>query len=240
MHIHTLLLDIKSNLDNVRMWQYVCLCITYGEQHGSVFLQAGGLDPSDTIRSSSLELRWQAVLIQCLERRKTGISFKKQRPLSSSICSLGCSICHLHAMQNRIIKHYKQAVIISDKNVHVFNVKIGMESWTCVSENARLKPAAREPVTLARPNFSIHSSIKAGGAFLWATTTLPQNNTSNFLAKAVAASAVVVVEQDAFVWPLLGRDVGASSCREELLPACRRVLMISGTWRDNCQRNKSA
>lgn len=33
-------------------------------------------------------------------------------------------------------------------------------------------------------NFSMHSSIRAGGAFLWATLTRPQNSTSNFFAKA--------------------------------------------------------
>lgn len=123
-------------------------------------------------------------------------------------------------------------LVLQPQSTIVFsNFEIRNLSVTWLSENARLMPAASEPVTLTRPNFSIHSSISAGGAFLWATTTRPQNNTSNFLAKAVAASTVIAVEQEASGWSLLGRGEVVSSCRAELLPACLRVLMISGTWR---------
>lgn len=91
-------------------------------------------------------------------------------------------------------------------------------------------------------NFSMHSSIRAGGAFLWATLTRPQNNTSNFLAKAVGdtttegAMVVVAVDREEHVSEgslpplevLLERMV-MSSLRAEVFPACLNVLMISGT-----------
>lgn len=93
------------------------------------------------------------------------------------------------------------------------------------------------------PNFSMHSSISAGGAFLWATLTRPQNNTSNFLAKAVgdkgpegAVVGVVVEKEEKHVSggsvPPLADLLGGilkSSFRAELFPACLNVLMISGT-----------
>lgn len=89
----------------------------------------------------------------------------------------------------------------------------------------------------------MHSSISAGGAFLWATLTRPQNNTSNFLAKAVGdkepegAMVVVVVEkEEKHVSGGSGPPLAAllegmlkSSFRAELFPACLNVLMISGT-----------
>lgn len=65
-----------------------------------------------------------------------------------------------------------------------------VRALTCVREKALLIPAARELEALARLNFSMHSSISAGGAFFRATTARPQNSTSNFLAKAVADSGV--------------------------------------------------
>lgn len=40
-------------LESVRMRD----CVTHCEQHGSVFLQAGGLDPSGPVGSPPLELR---------------------------------------------------------------------------------------------------------------------------------------------------------------------------------------
>lgn len=92
-------------------------------------------------------------------------------------------------------------------------------------------------------NFSIHSSIRAGGAFLWATLTRPQNSTSNFLEKVVgdttqgAAVVVVVEREDTHVseyslppLEVLLERIVMSSLRAELLPACLNVLMISGTW----------
>ena len=95
-------------------------------------------------------------------------------------------------------------------------------------------------------NFSMHSSIRAGGAFLWATLTRPQNRTSNFLAKAVGdtttdgAAEVDDVERweedesEESLPPVDGflEMVTISLLRAELLPACLNVLMISGTWRD--------
>lgn len=61
-------------------------------------------------------------------------------------------------------------------------------------------------------NFSIHSSISAGGAFLWATVTRPQKSTSNFLAKVSSNS-----------------EGQRSSSWRAIFPACRMELMISGT-----------
>lgn len=97
-------------------------------------------------------------------------------------------------------------------------------------------------------NFSMHSSIRAGGAFLCATLTLPQNRTSNFLAKVdgdtTEVGSVEFVSEDEEetyvskesappvpVDVLLGSTV-RSLLRAELLPACLNVLMISGTWRN--------
>lgn len=100
-----------------------------------------------------------------------------------------------------------------------------------MSEKALLIPAARELVALALLNFSMHSSISAGGAFFRATTARPQNSTSNFLAKAVADSGV---SRPPLSWRgSRGWLVGVSSWRAELLLACLRVLMISGTWGGN-------
>lgn len=98
-------------------------------------------------------------------------------------------------------------------------------------------------------NFSMHSSIRAGGAFLWATLTRPQNSTSNFLAKAVGdtaaacAAELVVVEREEKLRHVSDGSVPpepvevlldvVSLLRAELLPACLNVLMISGTWRDS-------
>lgn len=98
-------------------------------------------------------------------------------------------------------------------------------------------------------NFSMHSSIRAGGAFLWATLTRPQNSTSNFMAKAVGdiaaegATEVVVVEREEKLVSegslppeeVLLETVVMSSLRAEVLPACLNVLMISGTWSDTKQ-----
>lgn len=73
-------------------------------------------------------------------------------------------------------------------------------------------------------NFSIHSSISAGGAFLWATVTRPQKSTSNFLAKVSSNS-----------------EGQRSSSWRAIFPACRMELMISGTCakegvvRDTCR-----
>lgn len=64
-------------------------------------------------------------------------------------------------------------------------------------------------------NFSMHSSIRAGGAFLWATVTRPQKSTSNFLAKESSNS-----------------DGQWSSSWRAIFPACRMELMISGTCRE--------
>lgn len=121
--------------------------------------------------------------------------------------------------------------------------------------NALLRPPTNPPLfpplsLVPEPcnwlNFSMHSSIRAGGAFLWATLTRPQNSTSNFLAKAVGdtaeegATEVVVVEREEKHFSegslppveVLLEMVVISSLRAELLPACLSVLMISGTWRD--------
>lgn len=102
-------------------------------------------------------------------------------------------------------------------------------------------------------NFSMHSSIRAGGAFLCATLTRPQNNTSNFLAKAVGdtvtegAMVAVVVEREEkqasegsvpLLEVLLERMV-MSLLRAELFPACLTVLMISGTWRVSKQGKRT-
>ncbi len=98
-------------------------------------------------------------------------------------------------------------------------------------------------------NFSMHSSIRAGGAFLWATLTRPQNSTSNFLAKAVgdmaeegATQVVFAGREEKHVWEgslppveVLLEMLVMSSLRAQLLPACLNVLMISGTWRDSKQ-----
>lgn len=108
-----------------------------------------------------------------------------------------------------------------------------------------LSPLSLVPELCNWLNFSMHSSIRAGGAFLWATLTRPQNNTSNLLAKAVGDTAtenamvVDVVEREEKHFSggslppmevLLERMV-MSSLRAELFPACLNVLMISGTWR---------
>lgn len=97
-------------------------------------------------------------------------------------------------------------------------------------------------------NFSMHSSMSAGGAFLSATLTRPQNRTSNFLAKAVGdtaavgATEVVIVERDdkhasegSPPPEEVLLEMVVSLLRAELLPACLNVLMISGTWRDSEQ-----
>lgn len=105
------------------------------------------------------------------------------------------------------------------------------------------------PEPCNRLNFSMHSSISAGGAFLWATLTRPQNSTSNFLEKAVgdtaadSAAEVVIVEREEKLFSeeslppveVLLEMVVMSSLRAELLPACLNVLMISGTWRGSKQ-----
>lgn len=70
-------------------------------------------------------------------------------------------------------------------------------------------------VQLARLNFSMHSSMSAGGAFLCATVTRPQKSTSNFLAKGSSTS-------ERLFWN--------SSCRA-IFPACRIELIISGTYK---------
>lgn len=91
------------------------------------------------------------------------------------------------------------------------------------------------------PNFRMHSSIRAGGAFLWGTLTRPQNNTSNLLAKVVderilaGVTVAGAVDREAVpgseqLLPLLG-GTETSSLRSELFPACRSTLMISGTWK---------
>lgn len=98
-------------------------------------------------------------------------------------------------------------------------------------------------------NFSMHSSIRAGGAFLWATLTRPQKSTSNFLAKLAGDTAeaeaeeFVVVEREESLAPeiteaWLGKGV-MSLLRAELLLACLNVPMISGTWTDGKQSNKT-
>lgn len=68
---------------------------------------------------------------------------------------------------------------------------------------------------LAWLNFSMHSSMSAGGAFLWATVTRPQNSTSNFLAKGSSTS-------ERLFW---------NSSWRAIFPACRIELIISGTYR---------
>ena len=134
-------------------------------------------------------------------------------------------------------------------------------------------PLAPPPEPRDWLNFSMHSSIRAGGAFLCATVTRPQNSTSNFLAKAVGDSwgadsedavgiddnvvtavAVVVIvvvvvameEKEGQLWAMARplEEVGGEasgvgvtlSLRAALLPACRSVLMISGTWRGRRRR----
>lgn len=74
-------------------------------------------------------------------------------------------------------------------------------------------------VQLAWLNFSMHSSMSAGGAFLCATVTRPQNSTSNFLAKGSSIS-------ERLFW---------NSSWRAIFPACRIELIISGT----CKRNKN-
>lgn len=87
--------------------------------------------------------------------------------------------------------------------------------------------------------------MRAGGAFLWATLTLPQKSTSNFLANVVGDTAeagalefdVAETEErhvseeslpselvDVFIESAL-----MSFLRTEVFPACLNVLMISGT-----------
>lgn len=120
-------------------------------------------------------------------------------------------------------------------------------------DNALLNPPIKLPLLpplsfVPEPcnwlNFSMHSSMSAGGAFLSATLARPQNSTSNFLAKAVgdtvaarAAEDVVVERDDTHVSEESPPPVEAffemavmSSLRAEHLPACLNVLMISGTW----------
>lgn len=94
-------------------------------------------------------------------------------------------------------------------------------------------------------NFGMHSSIRAGGAFLWGTVRRPQNNTSNLLAKVVedtfstGATAAGVVEREAApvsdeLLPALGillERAGTSTWRAELFPTCLNTLMISATCR---------
>lgn len=70
--------------------------------------------------------------------------------------------------------------------------------------------ALRRPLTCL--NFSMHSSMSAGGAFLWATVTRPQKSTSNFLANVSSNS-----------------DGQRSSSWRAIFPAWRMELMISGT-----------
>lgn len=109
------------------------------------------------------------------------------------------------------------------------------------------------PQPCSWPNFSMHSSISAGGAFLWATLTRPQNKTSNFLEKTVgdtgpqdavaAAEAVAVETEEKHVSggsppppEALPEERPASSFRAELFPTCLSVPMISGTCRVGEQR----
>lgn len=97
-------------------------------------------------------------------------------------------------------------------------------------------------------NFRMHSSIRAGGAFLWGTVRRPQNNTSNLLAKVVedAISTGATLEREAApvadeLLPALGillERTGTSSLRAELFPACLNTLMISGTCRISKKRGK--
>lgn len=105
-------------------------------------------------------------------------------------------------------------------------------------DNARLIPAAKPPIPpLARLNFSMHSSIRAGGALRWATTTRPQNNTSNFLAnvtvlgeaKSLNCLSFWQLELRELVAPVAAAAAADSSWRSELLLAWHKVVMISGT-----------
>lgn len=117
--------------------------------------------------------------------------------------------------------------------------------------NPPIKPPLLPPLSFVPEpcnwlNFSIHSSMSAGGAFLSATLTRPQNSTSNFLAKAVGDTAAVSATDAVVVEGHVSEEspppgevffvmVLMSLLRAELLPACLNVLMISGTWRDNEQ-----
>lgn len=77
-------------------------------------------------------------------------------------------------------------------------------------------PGEKPPHTWLKP--SMHSSMSAGGAFLCATATRPQNSTSNFLANVSSSS-----------------DGQRSSSWRAIFPACRMELMISGTCRERSQ-----
>lgn len=65
------------------------------------------------------------------------------------------------------------------------------------------------------PNFRMHSSIRAGGAFLWGTLTRPQNNTSNLLAKVADERMLAGVTAAGAV----GREAAPGS--GQLLPLLR-------------------
>lgn len=116
-----------------------------------------------------------------------------------------------------------------------------------------LKPKVSLSLTLSPEfcnwlNFTMHSSIRAGGAFLCGTVTRPQNSTSNLLAKFVEntrsadATVVGVVEREEppvseELLPLVG-NLLTLSLRAELFPAFLNTLMISGTCGISKNRGK--
>lgn len=78
----------------------LCLC-THCKQHGSVLLQARGLDSSRSVSGPALQLRGEAVLVQQLQRRETGISAEEQRLLPSCVASFARSVHHLQHRATR-------------------------------------------------------------------------------------------------------------------------------------------
>lgn len=156
-----------------------------------------------------------------------------QDPVTSLFCSGERPFSSWACREGRLGSRWKNAAFL-------FKLPSPAPVWTPLGvgcrDKARLIPAAKLPMPpLARLNFSIHSSISAGGALRWATTTRPQNSTSNFL-----ANVTVFGEAKCFsLWQLALRELAAaadSSWRSGLLLAWHKVVMISGTCRQGRSR----
>lgn len=167
---------------------------------------------------------------------------------------------------SKACRHGKLGSLLNKTGCFVVGLPVGPSRWslllgpldgTAKVFNPSLKPKVSPSLMLLselckRPNFRMHSSIRAGGAFLWGTVTRPRNNTSNLLAKAVedAISAGAMVAGGAGreaaavpdeLLPLLGillERRETSSLRAELFPACLNTLMISGTCKISTQTGK--
>lgn len=163
-----------------------------------------------------------------------------ERPFSSRPCRLGKLGSFLNNGRVPVLK-LPSAPLPTAPPPSPFDWKL--RARFSPSTSPPLFPLSVLPKLCSWLNFSMHSSMRAGGAFLWATLTRPQKSTSNFLAKfagdtaETVAEELDVVEREESLAPeipeaWLGKGV-MSLLRAELLLACLKVPMISGTWRDS-------